>query len=355
MRVIQVLAGAVNGGAETAFEDICLALSQSGIQQKIIVRNNNKDRIRKFRDAGIEVETLPFGGIFDFYTRWKMKKIITQYHPQIVQTWMSRATQKTPSSTGPDKTYLKVARLGGYYGLKYYKGTDYYVTIAPDIRDYLIRQGVPADKIAGISNFAEEETPKENLARAEINTPDDAIVVLALSRYHHVKALDVLIQSCQDIEKVHIWLAGAGPEEDNLKKLASDLGMADRVHFLGWRKDRAALMDAADICVFPSRYEPFGTVFVQAWAQKIPLICSKAQGPSQFVRHGEDALMFDVDNVSQLSEQIKTLISDKELADRLVKAGYARYQNEFTREKVVEGYTQFYQKIIADNGLSDKV
>ena len=112
MRVIQVMAGAANGGAETAFEDISLALSEAGIIQKIIIRGNNQSRLKKFRNAGIDVEILPFGGIFDFYTSWKIKKIIADFKPQIVQTWMSRATSKTPSSHNP-KAYIKVARLGG--------------------------------------------------------------------------------------------------------------------------------------------------------------------------------------------------------------------------------------------------
>ncbi len=354
MRVIQVLAGAVHGGAEAAFEDICLALSASGIHQKIIIRKNNQKRVQKFREAGIEVETLPFGGVFDIYTPWKIKKIIAEFQPQIVQTWMSRATQKTPASTHP-KTYLKVARLGGYYGLKYYKGTDYYIANTPDIRDYLIRGGVSAPNVTVINNFSVvgdgEAAP---VIRHELNTPDDAIVIVSLARYHHVKALDVLIKAVANIDdkRIHVWLAGEGPIEADLKKLALDMGVADRIHFLGWRNDRSELLRAADICVFPSRHEPFGTVFVQAWAHKIPLISSKSQGPLQYVRDGEDALMFDIDNVSQLAGLIKRLISDKNLASQLVAAGYQRYTNEFTRDKIVLDYIGFYQKIIEQAGLN---
>ncbi len=351
MRVIQVLAGAVHGGAEAAFEDICLALSASGVHQKIIIRNNNPHRIQKFRDAGIEVETLPFGGLFDIYTSWKIKKIIAEFQPQIVQTWMSRATQKTPVSSHP-KTYLKVARLGGYYGLKYYKGTDYYIANTTDIRDYLVREGVDGSHAVTINNFAPEERVVNPIKKSDLNTPDDAPVLLSLARYHPAKALDVLISAMESIKGVHVWLAGTGAQEKELKELAERLGVANRIHFLGWRTDRAALMAAADICVFPSRFEPFGNVVVQAWAQKIPLICSKSQGPLQYVRDGEDALMFDIDNVSQLADLIKRLISDKNLASQLVAAGYQRYTNEFTRDKIVLDYIGFYQKIIEQAGLN---
>lgn len=350
MRVIQVMAGASQGGAETAFEDISLALSAAGVDQKIILRNNNLERVQKFQDAGIPVETLPFGGAFDLYTRWKIKRIIADFKPQIVQTWMSRATHKTPAAD-KQKQYLKVARLGGYYGLKYYKGTNFFISNTGDIRNYLIREGVDAEKVKVIHNFAIEETPDRPLKKSDFGTPDSAIVLLSLARYHQAKALDVLLKSVVGIENVHVWLAGEGPQEADLKRLSDDLGIADRVHFLGWRRDRAALFQAADICVFPSRFEPFGNVVVQAWAQKIPLICSKSQGPLQFVRDAEDALMFDVDNVDQLASKIKELISDTGLCHRLVEAGYARYKNEFTREKIVSDYISFYEDILGREGL----
>lgn len=350
MRVMQILAGAQHGGAETAFEDISLALSASGIQQKIVVRNNNKDRIQKLRNAGIEVETLPFGGPLDIYTPWKLKKIIAEFKPQIVQTWMSRAAHKTPCSKTP-KSYVKVARLGGYYGLKYYKGTDFFIANTPDIRDYLTREGVDKNNVVIINNFALEERVEQKIMRADMATPEDATVLLSLARYHPVKALDTLINAAAQIENVHVWLAGEGPQEAELKKLAADLGVEHRIHFLGWRRDRAALLEASDICVFPSRYEPFGTVFVQAWAQKTPLICSKSQGPSQYVRDGEDALMFEIDDLPQLVTCIKSLIDDESLAEKLAATGYARYQNEFTREKIMADYKTFYQDILARSGL----
>lgn len=351
MRVLQVMAGAPQGGAETAFEDISLALSEAGIQQKIVIRGNNPERVKAFRDAGIDVVTLPFGGRFDFVTSWKIKKIIAAYKPHIVQTWMSRATQKTPSSKHP-KTYLKVARLGGYYGLKYFKGTDYFIANIPDIQNYLIKEGVPENSTTTLYNFAKVETIEKHVSKADFNTPEDAPVILSLARYHSAKALDVLIRAVVDIPDVHVWLAGEGPEEASLKQLAHNLGVVERIHFLGWRRDKAALMKAADLCVFPSRFEPFGNVVIQAWAHKIPLICSMAEGPKQYVHDGENALMFPVDDVGACTVQIQKLLQDKSLAQHLVDAGYAEYQQKFSKEKVVEDYIRFYEDILAREGIA---
>jgi len=106
------------------------------------------------------------------------------------------------------------------------------------------------------------------------------------------------------------------------------------------------LFDAADICVMPSRFEPFGNVFIQAWAQKIPLVISKSEGPKQFVRDGHDAIMFDVDDVDGLKTAIERMITDKKLAQNLVENGFKRYENEFTRAQCVAGYLDFYHFIM---------
>ena len=103
------------------------------------------------------------------------------------------------------------------------------------------------------------------------------------------------------------------------------------MRFLGWRDDRAALLQAADICVFPSRYEPFGTVFVQAWAQQIPLVTTDADGPRQYVRDGEDGLVVPVDDAEALAGALRRVINDPVLAQTMVKNGYERYLNEFTK------------------------
>lgn len=345
-KILQVMAGAKHGGAETAFVDMCLALHEAGVKQEIATRAND-NRVGRLRAAGLKVHCLPFGGAIDLYTTWKLKKIIADFQPRIVQSWMARASWKLPKSDG---NHLNVSRLGGYYDLKYFRNTDYFETITPDIRDYLIKNGIAADRVRHINNFAETETVATQVRRSDLQTPEDAIVLLALSRLHDAKALDILIRAVAGLtpqnENVHVWLAGEGPKRSELEQLAQDLNIAGRIHFLGWRNDRAALLQACDICVFPSRYEPFGTVFVQAWANKVPVICSLSDGPRQFVSDMDDGLLFPIDDVDALKSAIQKLVADAGLRQSLVERGFARYQAEFTKEKTVAAYLSFYKEIL---------
>lgn len=346
MRILHVLAGAQHGGAETACIDMCIAMHEAGQIIEVATREN-ASRVSRLQAAGIKVHCLPFGGRFDFYTKFALKRVIRHFKPDIVQSWMSRASDKTPRWSASMKIprYYTVARLGGYYKMKYYRSIEYFVSITPDIKTYLEEQGVPEDKVRHINNFAETEGADQPASRAECGIPDNASLLFGLGRLHSSKAFDTLIKVVARLDGVYLWIAGEGPMRQELEELIETLGIADRVKLLGWRDDRAALFQASDICVFSSRYEPFGTVFVQSWAQKTPLVTTRSDGPRQFVRDAEDGLVVDIDDEAQMAGAISKLLDDPALADRLVENGYRRYVNEFTKEKSVQAYLEYYVDI----------
>ena len=143
--------------------------------------------------------------------------------------------------------------------------------------------------------------------RAALATPADATVLLALSRLHEKKGLDILLRALAELPGCVAWIAGDGPLEADLKALAAKLGVADRVRFLGWRSDRGALLRAADICVLPSRYEPFGTVMLEAWATGVPLVAAASQGPTALIADGGNGLLVPVDDAPALAAAIRRL------------------------------------------------
>lgn len=340
MRILQIMAGGEYGGAETAFTDICIALHEKNPALEVITRSNDL-RVSKLRAANIKVHTLPFGGFLDLYTSYKIKKIIKNFKPDIVQSWMSRAASKIPLSK--HMNYIHIARLGGYYKLKYYKTVDYFIANTLDIQRYLIDQNIPADKTKHIYNFAEEEKAKIPLNRSEFDTPETAPLLLALGRLHHVKGFDTLLKAMINIPDAYLWIAGEGPQRAELLSLCQTLNLTDRVRFLGWRDDRAALFNAADICVFPSRSEPFGNIAIQAWAHKTPLVTTNSEGPQEYVEDGVNALKVAMNDSDALAQAILKMIHSPDLARRLVKNGYQKYKAQFTKKACVDAYIDCYK------------
>lgn len=347
MKILQVMAGGNNGGAETAFVDTCLAMHEAGQDVEVVTRSGTP-RVEQLREAGLTVHTLPFGGPVDIYTHWKMGRIIAAVKPSIVQTWMSRASQKTPNHRDLKNVprYLTVARLGGYYKVKNFKSSDYFIAITPDVVRHLKDGGIAESRIRHVNNLVPEEAPQAPVDRAVLDTPADALVLMMLGRLHETKAIDVMLKALVDVPNAYLWLAGEGPDREMLTELAKNLGVLERVRFLGWRTDRTALFAATDICVFPSRYETFGNVFVQAWANRTPVIVSDAQGPSQFCRDGEDSLMVPKENAPALAAAINRLAADKALQEKIVARGHERYLNEFTKEKTISAYLEYYLDIL---------
>ncbi len=346
LRVLQAMAGAEHGGAELFFERLVVALHRAGIQQHVLLRQN-AERGRKLREAGLNPVELPFGGRFDFRTKPAFKREIERFQPHVVLTWMNRATSFCPKAEG----FVHVARLGGYYDLKYYRGCDHLVGNTHDIVDYLVNNGWPAERAHYLPNFvnAEQAPPAP---RKPNYTPDTVPLIFALGRLHENKGFDVLLKAVARLSDCYLWIAGDGPLRQALEDQAQALGIKPRVRFLGWREDVAALYAAADLFVCPSRHEPLGNVVIEAWAHDRPVIATASQGPATLIRDGDNGLLTPVDDVIALADAIKRTLRDKDLRGRLAAAGRAAYEAEFTEAQVVAQYRDFFRQVIADKAAA---
>src|SRR5579859_460528 len=162
-RLLQAMAGSRHGGAETFFTRLALALTRTGLDQRVAIRDHAA-RARQLRDGGLDVTELPFRARLDLRTGPVLRRIVAEWRPDVVLTWMSRATISMP-----DGPFVRVARLGGYYDLKYYRRCNHLIGNTRDIVAYLVRQGWPADRAHYLPNFvtAQATAPVD---RAEFGT-----------------------------------------------------------------------------------------------------------------------------------------------------------------------------------------
>ncbi|MBT4739603.1 MAG: glycosyltransferase family 4 protein, partial [Rhodospirillaceae bacterium] len=130
------------------------------------------------------------------------------------------------------------------------------------------------------------------------------------------------------------------------RDLATSLGVADRVRFLGWRDDREALLAAADICLVPSRHEPFGNVVVNAWASRTPVIAAASEGPSFLISHEKNGMLAPVDDPMAMADAIIRVLTDEALARSLVVGGDASTVEAFSEDAVVSAYISLFKRLI---------
>ena len=351
MRVLQVMAGAAHGGAEAFFTRLVMALGRAGLEQRAVIRDH-PERAAMLRDSGIDVSEAPFGGAFDWRTRKRLRQHIETYHPHIVLTWMNRATRHCPASGSTEHPFVHVARLGGYYNLKYYRRCDHFIANTEDIGAYIEGQGWPSNRVHVVANFAAPSTLPP-VDRAALATPNDAPLLLALGRFHRNKAFDILIEAMAELPGAHLWLAGDGPLRSRLESLAASKGVGDRVRFLGWRDDVSALFANADVLACPSRVEPFGNIVIESWAHNVPVIAAWATGPAALINDGRDGLLVPSDDSGALAAAIRRLIDDADFAATLARAGYARYQRDFTEDVVVEKYLALFTRLAGERKTTE--
>jgi glycosyltransferase involved in cell wall biosynthesis len=338
-RVLQAIAGAAHGGAEIFFTRLAAALQRAGEPQRVLIRRN-PNRAQSLRAAGVGVGELAFGGIFDLATRRAFGREIAAWRPDIVLTWMNRATRLCPRGD-----FVHVARLGGYYDLKYYRRCDHLIGNTRAIVDYAIAKGWPRERIRYLPNFVPDSADA-----GSVEPKGRAPLALALGRLHPNKGFDLLIEALAATREVTLWIAGDGPLRPRLERLATRLGIIGRVRFLGWREDVPRLLASADLLVCPSLHEPLGNVVIEAWSAGLPVVATASDGPAGLIRDGESGILVPLPGSrgggrQALADAIERVCTDPALRARLGKAGRRAYEAEFTEPIVVAGYRSFFDQV----------
>ncbi len=318
-KLFQILVGEPEGGAERFFVKLALALQKRGVSQRIAILRDEK-RVAELRSGGCDVLQFDFSrGPGEILERIGLRRRVREFGPNIVMAWMSRAARRMPKGD-----FVKVARLGGYYPTRFYRKCDWLVCNTPDLVRFVVEDGWPAERAVTISNFG-ELAPAAALPRGQLDTPEDATLLLAMGRFHPDKGFDILLKALVNLPGACLWLAGGGgPLEGELRNLAAELGVVERVRFLGWRDDQAALLGACDICVVPSRHEPLSNVILEAWSLGVPVVAAASEGPSWLIRDGETGLICPVDDAPALSAALSRAIGDTALRRRVAEGGQAR-------------------------------
>ena len=341
MKILHIVAGAGQGGAETFCLDAVKALHDSGVEQVMIGRPHDH-YLDALNARGIKHYPLSFAPLMKWIQRRQIDRIIAQEQPDLIHSWMNRGASFTPKQ----KSIPVLGWFGGYYDLKNYTSCDFYMGVTRDIvRHIKESSGRPDRAYVGHTFGTLEDAPK--VTKSDYGIPEDAKMVLLLSRMHWKKGVDLLLDAARDLPNIYFLMAGDGPDLAKYKAMAEDFDVADRAVFPGWCDNRSALLDIADVCVLPSRYEPFGTVIAEAWFAKVPLVATRADGARQYVTDETDGLLVDIDDRDGLVKALDTALHDQKMAAKIVKGGTKTYHELFSRDVVTKTMIASYQDMIS--------
>jgi glycosyltransferase involved in cell wall biosynthesis len=174
---------------------------------------------------------------------------------------------------------------------------------------------------------------------------DERALVLAVARLDPQKGHRHLLAAAAKVPDAVFALAGDGPERPALEQLANQLGIRDRVRFLGERSDVAALLAACDVFVLPSLYEGLPISVLEAMAANRPVIATAIGGTDEVVIDGESGLLVPPAQPHAMASALRRLLEDGGLRSRLAAAGRARVTTEFSAREMVRRVTELYERL----------
>ena len=186
------------------------------------------------------------------------------------------------------------------------------VAVSEKVRQELIGIGVPADRVLTILNGvdASEFCPGTS-ERERFGLPEGVRIALFAGDLRSPrKNLDTVLRAMPDVPSLHLAVAGRETGTP-YPALAQSLGVADRVHFLGFQRAMPALMRSVDLMVFPSRYEACPLVLLEALASGLPVVTSRSAGAADFVTPAVGAMLDDCDDATLLGQTIARILQDE--------------------------------------------
>ena len=183
---------------------------------------------------------------------------------------------------------------------------------------------------------------------------DNEKIILFMGRLVYEKGVQNLISAMPKIlanyHDAKLIIAGKGGMIDELRNQVHYLGLDQKVYFTGYlsSKNVQKMYKCADVSVFPSTYEPFGIVALEAMLSGTPVVVSDIGGLNEIVDHGVNGMKSYAGNPNSLADSILTLLFDHKLCDEITKNAKSKVKNEYNWNKIAQDTHFTYQKAICE-------
>jgi glycosyltransferase involved in cell wall biosynthesis len=248
------------------------------------------------------------------------------------------------------------------YGLfgRYFDGA---ITVSDAVKDEMISRGwFKQGKVWSIHNGINvneygNHVKKESIKRA-IGIEPNRYVVGLISNIKRIKGIRYFVHAasliCAENSKVEFVVIGgdlneAGNSMNDMKLLAKEMNIADRIHFLGEKKEIGELISIFDVAVISSLSEGFSNVLLEYMASAKPVVATDVGGNREAVIHGETGLLVPPQNSHKLAEAIGILLENRDLALRYGLAGRERVEAEFSLQGMLGKYENIFEHVAMRN------
>jgi glycosyltransferase involved in cell wall biosynthesis len=229
------------------------------------------------------------------------------------------------------------------------------------VADTVVNTGTPRDRVHTILNGIDaprwDPDTDGTAVRDEFGIPRDAPLLASVSRLFAQKGQRELLRAMakvrESVPDVRLLVVGAdalevhgGSFTAELRVLASDLGLGDRVVFTGPRSDIPRIMAACDVFTLPSFEEPFGLVYLEAMAMRRPVVAVDNGGTPEVVEKGRAGLLAAQGDIDGLAAHIVTLLRDREMRATMGAYGRSRVLEYFNAKRMADDAAAAYEAMV---------
>ena len=226
-----------------------------------------------------------------------------------------------------------------------FRQTGTIVAVSERVRQELLQIGVPSEQVQVIVNGVDLEEFKPGAAdRKALGLPEQAPLGLFAGDLRLMrKNLDTVLKAMPDVPTFHLAVCGA-VQGSPYPALAAKLGVSNRVHFLGFRRDMPDLMRAADMFVFPSRYEACSLVVLEALASGLPVLTAVTAGGAEVLTPECGHVLPDPDDAKTLARTLRAWVDDPQRRQQMGQAA-RQVAEQHSWERMAAAYLQVYREI----------
>jgi glycosyltransferase involved in cell wall biosynthesis len=365
MRIVYVVTRSdAIGGANIHVRDFTLAMRAAG-HDAIVLVGGEGPVTREFRDKGVPYESLRYlvreiKPADDVRAFWELRRAFERLQPDLVSTHCSKAgllgrlaartlglpVVYTPHGwTFTDGVTRTEAFLYRWLERVAAPFADAIITVAECDRTLAIKERVaPARKVVAIHNGMPDVAPS---LRADAGAAFPRMVMVA--RFEPQKDHRTALRALSTVRDLR-WemeFIGDGPLLESAKEMAGQLGLSERVHFLGARRDVAERLASAQLFLLITNWEGFPRSILEAMRAALPVVASDVDGTRESVIDSQTGFLIPRGDAETLAARLRLLLSDSTLRARMGTAARERYEKHFTARRMFERTIEVYNAVLA--------
>ena len=176
-----------------------------------------------------------------------------------------------------------------------------------------------------------------------------APVLAHSSNFRAVKRVDDVVRVFAEVRArrpVYLLLIGDGPERDNVRSLADELGVTSDVHFLGAQREFVQLLQHASVFLMPSESESFGLAALEAQSCGVPVVATRVGGVPEVIVDGETGILVPLGDPGGMAQRVIALLDDEPMQRAMSVAARARALHRYQRDPMVTRYEACYEEVL---------